>query len=85
MTMIPSGPSYRIRALSASAIVRRVSLFGREGASAIPELPREKKRRRNVFIKAIRCNPQVVAIAGRSPSLAASFSNFLLAARELTF
>lgn len=89
MTMIPSGLGYWIRALSASAIVDGYDecLFSEEGEfSAISGLPREKKRRRrNVFIRAIHCNPQVVATAGRSPSLAASSSNFLLTARELAF
>lgn len=89
MTMIPSGLSYRIRALSASAIVGGYDecLFSeeREPRQFRDSHAKKKRRRHNVFIRAIRCNPQVVAIAGRSPSLAASFSNFLLAARELTF
>lgn len=87
MTMIPSGPGYRIRALSASAIVggNDECLFSEEGESRQFRDSHAKKkgrRRRNVFIRAIRCNPQVVATAGRSPSLAAPSSNFLLAAHD---
>ncbi|TGZ49436.1 hypothetical protein DBV15_08260 [Temnothorax longispinosus] len=79
MTMIPSGLGYRIRALSASAIVGGYDecLFSEEGESrAIPGLPREKKRRRrNVFIRAIRCNPQVVGLQ-QNPTRAVTLGPF---------
>ncbi|KYM95598.1 hypothetical protein ALC62_13714 [Cyphomyrmex costatus] len=89
MTMIPSGSGYRIRALSTSAIVGGYDecLFSEKGKSRQfrDSHAKKKRRRRNVFIRAIHCNPQVVATTGRSPSLAASSSNFLLAACELAF